>query len=784
MSFPSKNSTVPSSLVPTNIKISAGLEDEDLSFRQAIRVVRKRKHIIYWTVFVCGALALAVSFVLRPYYSSTGTIEIEKQQNDAMDSALGALASSLGGEDDVKTEIQTEVSVLQSDALGIETMERMKFEEHQRQGWHLFGKHERIPQERGLPLRDAPVAREQLLKKFENSLTITPVTSTRLIQISFEDPDPKYAAGVVNALIDQYVQDRLARRNSSTVQASQWMSDEITGLNKQVQAAQQRLIDYQRQSGLIVIPSAGGGGGSAQPGGVSAGGGATVTSPVLDRLTQLNQNLVTARSARIMREAIYRLAQAGDVNGLVNMAEEAQTSAPGGGIQSGMFSGLEALRQQQVTLRLQLSSALETYGPKNPHLVDLDDQLAEIDRQLKDEVKRIVARTEMDYKVALNTEAGIQAAYDAEQKEAYKINDSQIRLAILQQEADSERALYQDLYTKLQESKLSEGTQSSNVSIISAALSPAKPLHPKKVLNTAVGIGVGLFLGVIAAFILNNLDDSIGTSLEVESLTALPVLGSIVQFESSSGPLTRKNQNSLSTPGAQVGGWLTSDPKSQASEAYRALRTTLLLSQPGSAPRTLLLTSSLSSEGKTTTTYNLAVSFAMLGRRVLALDADLRKPSLHRHVRNSNLHGLSNVLTSSLDPSEVIVDDPNVPNLSILTSGPIPPNPAELLGSAAFSETLETLSKRYDLLLIDSPPAMLVADSFIMSSKVDGVVVIVRSGSTTRPALSRVTENLRRNNANLLGFVLNAVNSKSAEYYYTYGYYGQSYEKEYANAKS
>ncbi len=781
--IPPKASRIPASLVPENFAFAGGLENEDLSFRHAIRIIRIRKTIILMTALVCGLLALALSFVLRPYYSTTATIEIEKQQNDIMDSALGQLASTLGGSDDTKTEIQTEVSVLQSDALAIETMERTHFENYQKGFWRFFGHGDRMPDEQGLPLAEAPGARERLLEKFSERLKVVPIPDTRLIQVTFEDPDPKFTASVTNALIDQYTLDKLSRRNSSTVQATDWMTQQIADLNKQVEAAQQRLIDYQRQSGLIVLPAAASN--PSQPG----SGGATVNSPVVDRLLQLNQDLVTAQETRIVREAVYRLAATGNADALANMAEaqiaQAPTSAGSAGAssQSGMFTGLLALRQQQVALRLQMASTLQTYGARNPHLIDLDNQSAEMDQQIKAEVQRIINRAKLDYEMAQQSEDGIQKAYNVEEKEANKVNDAQIRLAVLQQEADSTRTLYEDLYTKLQESKLSVGTQASNVSIISSALRPARPAHPKKILNTGIGIAAGLFLGIIMAFILDNLDDSIVTTIQVEDVTGIPVLGTIPQFEQPSRLPGRSRPPTPATLAPPFGAWTNAQPKSQAAEAYRALRTTLLLSQPGSPPRTLLVTSSVPEEGKSTTTYNLAACFATLGTRVLALDADLRKPSLHKLMKLTNHQGLSNLLTSSLSPSEVIRKDPQIENLSLLTSGPIPPNPAELLGSAAFSDLLVHLEGQYDLLVIDSPPTMMVADSAIMSKSVDGVLVVLRSGKTTRAALERATQNLQRNRANIVGFVLNAVNTRSADYYYTYGYYSHNYYGEDTNGQ-
>lgn len=750
--------------------LPGGLESNDLSFRQAIRIVRKRKHVVILATLILGALALCMSVILSPYYRATAAIEIEKNQNDLSGGSLGELASTLSGEDDVKTQIQTEVSILESDDLGIETIERTHFEDHQKAEHHLFGFSERLPQERGLPLGRAPRARETLLKKFESNLTITPIPDTRLIQVEFEDPDAKFAADTTNAFIDQYIQDRLQRRNSSTQQATGWMSGEIDDLKKQVQSSQQKLIDYQRQSGLIVMPTA-----SGQSSGQPGGSGPTVTSPVLDRLTQLNSDLVAAEANRITLESLYRLAQSGNVDELANIGTGLQSSGSGTS-QGGLFDGLLALRLQETTLSLQLASTLQTYGPKNPHLVDLDNQLGTLKQRMNEEVKRIVNSTKMNYEAALQAENGVRTVYLAEEQKAYKMNDSAIRLAVLQQEADSTRTLYEDLYTKLQESKLSEGTQSSNVAIISGGLIPYKPSHPKKILNTAIGLVAGFILGVLLAFLLDSLDDSVSSVDDVEKLAGAPVLAAIPQFVGSSVSLLGRRVAAPLVPGPDGNAKRKSD--SEVSEAYRTLRTAILLSQPGAQPRTLLVASAIPGEGKTTTCYGLGMCFASLGSRVLLIDADMRRPALHHLANTSNKHGLSTLLTSKSNSQESICEDPTFKNLFILPAGPAPPNPADLLASGVFTDLLASLSAQYDLVLIDTPPALMVADASIVSVKVDQVLIVLRWSSTPRSALSRVFGKFRRNRAKVLGAVMNATDTKSSEYYYDSGYYGREYSRE------
>jgi succinoglycan biosynthesis transport protein ExoP len=766
----SKQSKMPASLQPDQLNLGNGLESEDLSLRQAIRTIRKRKWVLVGTMIACGALTLLVTIILPSYYSSASTIEILKQQGDLSSSALNSLAGTLGAEDDVKTEIETEVSVLQSDDLGLETIERTHYEDHLREKRGLFSRDLRDPKERGLPLAQARKTREQLLKEFESRLNVTPIQDTRLIQVVFEDQDAGFAANVANVLVEQYIQDRLGRRNMSTVQATSWMTGEIDSLKGQVQQAEQKLIDFQRQSGLIVVPTGGGTSATGQGGSATPG----VTSPVLDRLTQMNSNLVAAESNRITQEALFRLAKAGDVDQLTNLASGLQGSTSGTtGSQIELFEGLASLRQQETNLKLQLATALETFGPKNPHLSDLNKQLDVVQGEIQTELKRIVNTTEMNYKVAKEAEDGIRKAYDDEEQQAYKMNDSQIRLAVLQQEADSTRALYEDLYTKLQESKLSEGIQSSNVALISNALPPYKAAHPKRLLDAALGLLAGTVLGIICVFVLDSLDDSVTSSLEAERISGIPVLAVIPLFEAGTNPLT-----GIPLPGIHKKGLESSKTfrsNAIASEAFRAFRTTILLSQAGSPPRTVMVASALPGEGKTTTCYGLGACFAILGNRVLLIDADLRRPSIHKHANVPNDKGLSNLLTSDISPNDVVVEDPNVHNLCIVPAGTIPPNPSELLGSSVFDKLLADFAKQFDIVVIDTPPAMVVADATIISVKVEGTVLVLRSGSTTRSALQRLTEGFRRNKANLLGSVLNAVNVQSPEYYYDHGYYGREY---------
>jgi capsular exopolysaccharide synthesis family protein len=769
-------SAVPSALDPGSAAFAGGLEGEDLSFRQAIRILRKRYRGILLVAAVCLALVVAICLILPAQYQSTSTIELAQNQSDPMSGELGEVASSLTGQSDLKTDLATAENVFQDPLLGTEVLERLHVEDRIYDKGLPFWQKGKIPDKaHRRPLREDAVAREYLLKAFEKKLNIEEIPDSRLLKIGYKDPDKNFSAEVVNTIVDQYIRDTLSRRNIVTLQASEWMAGQLDELRKQVEAAQQKLVDFQKKSGFIAVPSMGMTGGSVASGGIpQASSGPELHSPLLDRLLSLNAILVQDQANRITMEAIYRVAQTQDPNAIAAMASSLATGTGSGGGQSNMLSGLLALRAQEIGLKQQLAATSNAYGPKNPHVTQINQQIDYLQTEIKQEDARILATAASNVKMAEAAENGTKKEVDDLTQQADGINDSAVRLAVLQQEADSTRALYEDLFTKLQEARMAQETQASNVAVISVALPSAKPKFPNWFLLIPVGIGGGLVLGVIAAFIRETLDDTIVTTTQIENITRIAVLGLIPLYEPSAPRPGRKKPATGVQPPVFADP-VMDEPRSQAAEAYRSLRTTILLSQPGSAPRKLLLTSALPREGKSTTSYNLAACFAMMGKRVLLIDADMRRPGLHLRAGVANTNGLSTLLTSSANPSDVIVQLPSAENLFFLPAGITPPNPTELLASPVFGELIDSLSKQYDHVFIDSPPALLVADPVIIATKVDGVIIVVRSGAATRPTLLRVTESVTRNKANLLGFVLNAVNTESADYYHAYGYYGGSY---------
>jgi succinoglycan biosynthesis transport protein ExoP len=405
----------------------------------------------------------------------------------------------------------------------------------------------------------------------------------------------------------------------------------------------------------------------------------------------------------------------------------------------------------------------------------LQGEIGELNKAISEELKRINDRAKNDLELSRRTEEGLRKAYDDQQTAVNKLNDDTIQLEVLAGEALSNRELYDQLFTRLQEAQIQAGVSATNLDLVDEARPTAVPTKPNWKLYPAVGLGAGLFLGLVFAFMRENLDESIVTPEQVQKIGLLPVLSDIPLIQPEDlqrGKLPGEGPAPGVDPLEQS--LLLTKPNAPAAEAYRALRTAILLSVADDPLRVLLITSPLGGDGKTTISYNLAISFAQHGRKVLLLDADMRKPSVHTLFRSSKNDGLSEVLTGSISFAQAIRPHDYLKNLYLLPSGITPPNPAELIDSRRFDALLQEAKSQFDLVIIDSPPVLMVTDPVILSTKTDGTIIVLRSQKTTRPVLKRAVEVLSHSPGRKLGFVINGMDTKSVEYYYSYGYYGDN----------
>ena len=509
----------------------------------------------------------------------------------------------------------------------------------------------------------------------------------------------------------------------------------------------------------------------------SVGGGGQIHSVVIQKLDALNAELTVAESNRIAREAIYRLAQSGNTDVIIGLGNDPLAAQSNSMVltQGGGLSNLQQLRQQQIQLKINLAEASTTYGANNRHLKEMQTQMSALDERIHEEMRLIIKRAQVDFQVAQQTEGEIRRQFDQQQGAASKLNEKAVQFAVLSQEAFSRKKLYEDLYTKLQEANVSAGIKATNITIVDPARSQSVPIRPKPVYNIAMGMLLGIFVGLSAAFTMDNFDRTVNTPCEVEEITGKPVIGTIPLFEDRVGAYgaqllrSRRKTVPVELP-SPTPVWMLSHPESAAAEAFRALRTSIMLSRAGGGPRTILVTSCIPGEGKTTVTTNLGVTFAQHNKKVIIVEADMRRPRIKHAMDVPNDVGLSNVLAGSLTSDEAIIRGVQVPMLDVLPAGPHPPMPSELLGSAAFDELLQQLRSQYDIVLIDTPPALLVTDAVAISSKADAIIWVSHVNLVTRPQLARAAELIERNGMPVIGFVVNKIDSRSADYRYGYGY--------------
>lgn len=756
-----------------------GRVHEEESLRDILRVWRKRKYFIL--SFALGALALGllVCFMMRPQYTSTATLLVDKDASSGLDlGSLAGMASALGGSDDVKTEIQTNAAVLQSDTILLQVVSELNLQSvapyKYKPGW--FGGKARINAEQGLPLEKAPATRERILKIISRRLKVDPKQDTRLIEVTYRDYDPERAAAIANCIVNTYIHEYLEMHYQSTARASDWLSGQLGTLKANVDDSQRKLADYERKTGLTVlmlgmsmetngVSGTSGGGGSAS----SASGGVHI--PAVDKLAALNAELTSAEANRIAKEAIYHLTQTQSPEVVLGLGSSDLSSMGGGSAVTSQGNGLavlQALREQEAAIKVNYGDIATKYGAKNPRLGELQGQLAALNEQIHQELQRINQRAQNDLTLAQKAEGAIREEYAKQEDVVNKLNDNMVQLEILAGEAISSRVLYEELQTKLQEAGVTAGVRATNLDLVDPARPPAKQARPDWLIYPAIAFGAGLLLGIAGAFIRENLDDVVVTSEQVQQISGYPILAAI--------PLIRAGDNAPPASSAeyQESSLLVSQPKAPAAESYRALRTAIQLSAIDSPLQALIVSSPLPKDGKSMVCYNLAIAFAQQGKRVLIVDADMRKSKIHRLFRVQKSPGLSEVLAGRVSFETAVRPHSAVENLWLLPSGIVPPNPSELVGSSHWDDLLTLMRGRYDLILIDTPPILLVTDAVILSSKVDGAIVVIRSGVTARTVLARISEWMDRSTGRQLGFVLNAVDTRSVEYYYAYGYYGDS----------
>jgi len=736
---PTQNQDLGRPMVP---RFYPELPSQESALGESFRILLKRKWIVIGCLATIFSVVAIASLRMTKVYEAGGTIEINKP--DASLNFQNSATFSLDYYD--PTELETELRILQSDLLAMQVIRELSLDRQP-----AFGGGSAPPAPSSLdlspdPLQSDPARAAAMVGSFKGGLHVALSPNTRIIEVHYRSPDPQMAANIVNMLMQTYVENNFKARFESTMQASDWLSKQLVDLQMKVETSQEKLVRYQKEHEIL--------------------GTDEKTNIITAKLDELNKQLTMAESDRMDKEAIYRLVESGDPDAIASNAGGIQD--PGSQSASQL---LETLRAKQADLKIQAADLSTQFGPSYPKLTEINNQLKEIDAQIQAEQKKIVSKLRGQYTAALQRENMLHDALDKQKQEANKLNESAIEYSLLKRDVDTNRQLYEGLLEKLKQAGVSAGLKSNNFRIVDSARPPLGPIEPNIPRNLMFAVVLGLASGVGLAFLLEGLDNTVRTTEQAQMISGLASLGMIPL----GSKLAREGPNPkrlvIATSSKEAVELVTQvRPQSQMAESYRALRTSLLLSNLGHPPKVIMVTSALPQEGKTTTSINTAIVLAQKGVRVLLIDADLRRPSIHKTLGMGPHSGLSNVLTGSTTLEQAITRTPLLPNLLVLPAGTPPPNPAELLASSNMRDVLVQLREQYDHIVIDTPPSLSVTDAVVLSPRADAVVLVIRSGQTTKQSLRRSRDVLMQVNAKVVGVLLNAVDLTSPDYYYYYEY--------------
>jgi capsular exopolysaccharide synthesis family protein len=733
----------------------------EVDFAEAWRILRKRKYITFILLGLALGTVGLLALIMPKRYDAVARIDIDLT---TMMPTLeeNSSPSVAGTSEDPSTRLTSQVEILKTDAVAWDAIKKLRLDEKASFTADVLSRFtgKTGVSEPGTDLdRISPLRRHELLDRFQHRLTVKLVPKTEILEIHFRDRDPALAAQVANMVADNYINVSLRHRYTTTMQASAWLTGQLADLKQNVEDTESAFARYKQEKGIILTHQTAGNAGADS--GSREGASSNL---VLDKLEETNQQLAGASADRIVKEARWRTAQSHDPELITNMTPN----------ENGPRATLMALRSKQTELNAELARQTASYGDKYPTVVQLRKQLSEVESSINREMERITKLYQDDYDIAASNERMLQQSIEQQKQQAFRFDQDAIRLAVLKKDAEASRDTYDDVLKKLKVAGVLAGLKATNLTVVDPAEVPAHPAEPRIPLMLAIALFGGLIASIGGSFAAEALDNTVRTPEDVENLCGMPSLGIVPAFTGALRGRGRGSKNALPE--------LLGSPNSQAAEAYRCMRTALLLAAPDSPPKLLIVTSGLPKEGKTTTSLNAAIVMAQKGSRVLLVDGDLRRPSIHHRLGLKMNGGLSGALTYG-DFKENILKIEGVPSLDILVAGARPANPAELLDSTRMRDLLNTWKAQYDHVIIDCPPLLGMADSAIMATMADGVVLVARSGVSRYQTLRRMRDTLASLNVQVAGVLVNGVDTNSESHYSYYGYYGKNYNSYYLGNK-
>lgn len=760
-------------------------QTDGVHLREYWRIVKRRQNLMWLVILLGSMFGTLYSFRDKSIYTAKAIIEVASEQPTLLKGSDGYWYTPEFG-------LKTAIQKIQSRPLTSEVVKAMRLEKNPNfldvnetrsmsetfaavigktktpvsDRKSLAGILNHSPEEATLEMATIQAVSDleratqaELIDTVRGNLKVSSIRDSQLLNIEYSHTDPVLAAAIANTIARTFIESNFRAKTTKYNQTSDWLDRTTRGLKAKVEQAEMELANYTKASNIFNVDNQ-----------------STLTTA---KLSKLHEQATRAEADRILKHSLYQEVLQGRVEQLPEAFSDPKTNE---------------LKKRLGELATQAAQFDVKFGGRNPKVVEIRQQMAAIEQQLKSSSTTLEEKLKADYERAVRDEQSLNAALNKAKAEAANENQAAVQFGLLKQNVETAKALYNDFLQKTTQAQAQVAEQYNNVSLIEPAEEPQFPSRPKRLQNILLAILLSCIGGIGLAFFFDYLDNTIKDAEDINHYAGLPTLAMIpkltdkefaragkVKLAQISAPENTKSQlsnskNSMLALNAQL-----HDAAINVSgiEAYRILRTSILLSTASGAPKKMLFTSGLPGEGKSTTVINIALSLARLGRSVLLIDADMRRPSVHKYFGIDNLVGLSNYLSKDA-PLEQTIRSVGIPNLSLLPSGMIPPNAAELVSSESMRELLNDLSPSYDHILIDSPPLMHVTDALVLSTIVDGVILLVSSGKCTRDVLRYCRNELSKVNAKVLGTVLNNFNFKKEGY----GYYNANYYSPYESAET
>lgn len=720
-------------------------DDDEIDLRELLLVLRRRKGTIILIAMLTFIVALVATMMMKPIYLASTTLQVEVDKPRVLNYDVEANGGQTVNSKDF---YQTQFEILKSRALARRTIDSMGLEPVLRgdklekpfyadmlddaKQWLLST----IKMEGDTTAETVAVEEEVIVgaapleDRLIANLTVSPVKNSQIIRLSYESDKPELAANIVNAIADNYIAMNLERRVDSASFAKQFLTEQLIDVKSRLEESEAKLNDYAKEKGLFKT------GDEKSP------------SLIALRINDLSAALGKAEGERIAKQSRYEQAQR--TEGASKILDSAT---------------IQELKKNLITLQGTYQEKLQIYKPGYPLMIQMKRQMneytAEINRETRNIQSTVESALRAEFMAAKDNEEALRAELDRQKLLLTAVRDKSIGYNTLLREVETSRSSYEGLLTRMKEVSVAGGVDSNNISVLDPAITPFAKHKPNTKLNLALGGILGVFLGMVVAFLLEFMDDRVKSTEEMARILGLPLLGTTPVVKGKD-PIV----HALMT---------MQQPSSAMAEAFRSLRTNLLFASRDGTPKVLAMTSALPEEGKSSSCLNLATAFAQSGKRVLLIDADLRKPTAHKRLKLDNSVGLSNFLTGQADTDKAI-QETMIQGVSAITAGPLSPNPAELLSSDRLQELFDLVPDTFDIIILDCPPVVGLADALILANRASATVIVSAFSESRKRALQDAHRRLLQARANLIGFVFTKVksgggygNSYEYEYYYSYG---------------